>query len=239
MRSYTRHQLKQDAFRASTTETLSWAVENRARLTAAGVVAAVIVALVIGGWAYLNYRDQQTQTELATAIQKYNAPIRPPGTPDSPDILSFASAQERSKVTNAEFVRIAGKYSFTDSARMARYFAGVTFRELGDNAAAERELKEVAGSRSKEVASLAKMALAGVYHDTNRNTQAIDLYKDLADHPTASVGKSTAQFLLAALYEETGQQDSAKVLYEQMQKENPASPVAQLASQRLQKLNQP
>ena len=239
MRSYTRHQLKQDAFRASTTETISWAVEHRSKLIVAGTVVVVILALLIGGWAYVNYRDQQAQSELATAIQKYDAPIRPAGTPDTPDILSFGSSQERSKVTNAEFTRIANKYSFTQSGRVARYFAGITFHDLGDNASAEKELKEVADSRYKEIASLAKMALAGVYRDTNRNSQAIDLYKDLADHPTASVGKSTAQFLLAALYEDTGQQDLAKVLYQQMTKENPTGPVAQLAGQRLQKLNQP
>jgi predicted negative regulator of RcsB-dependent stress response len=239
VRSYTRHQLKQDAFRASTTETISWAVENRSKLVAAGTIVVVILAVLIGGWAYVNYRDQQAQSELATAIQKYDAPIRPAGTPDTPDVLSFGSSQERSKVTNAEFERIANKYSFTQSGRVARYFAGVTFHDLGDNAAAERNLKEVADSRYKEIASLAKMALAGLYHDTNRNSQAIDLYKDLADHPTASVGKSTAQFLLAALYEESGQQDLAKVLYQQLTKENPTSPVAQLAGQRLQKLSQP
>jgi predicted negative regulator of RcsB-dependent stress response len=239
VRSYTRHQLKQDAFRASTTETISWAVENRSKLVAAATVVVLILAVLIGGWAYVNYRDQQAQSELASAIQKYDAPIRPAGTPDTPDVLSFGSSQERSKVTNAEFERIANKYSFTQSGRVARYFAGVTFHDLGDNAAAERNLKEVADSRYKEIASLAKMALAGLYHDTNRNSQAIDLYKDLADHPTASVGKSTAQFLLAALYEESGQQDLAKVLYQQLTKENPTGPVAQLAGQRLQKLNQP
>ena len=141
-------------------------------------------------------------------------------------------------MTHAQFTQIADKYSFTESARVARYFAGVTAHDLGDNAAAEKDLKDVADSRSQEIASLARMALAGVYRDTNRNSQAIELYKQLADHPTASVGKSTAQFLLAGLYAEAGQPDQARVLYQQMQKENPASQVAQIASQKLQALGQ-
>ena len=239
MRSYTRHQLKQDSFRTSTTETISWAVEHRSKVTAAVVAVVVVLAVLIGGWAFINYRDQQASSELAGAMQKYDAPIRPAGTPASPEMLSFGSIQERAQAASADFTHIADKYSFTQSGRVARYFAGITFHDLGDNASAEKELKEVADSRYKEIASLAKMALAGVYRDTNRNSQAIDLYKDLADHPTASVGKSTAQFLLAALYEDTGQQDLAKVLYQQMTKENPTGPVAQLAGQRLQKLNQP
>ena len=236
MRSYTRHQLKQDSFRTSTTETISWAVEHQSKLIAAGIAIAVVAAAVLGGWWYVDYRDQQAQLQLAQAIEKFNAPIRPAGTPAAPDMLSFASAQERAKVTNAEFTRIADKYSFTQSGRVARYFAGITLHDMGDNAGAEKDLKDVAGSRYKEIASLAKLALAGIYHDTNRDPEAIALYKDLADHPTASVGKSAAQFLLASLYEESHQPDQARALYQQMQKESPASPVAQLASQKLQAL---
>jgi len=195
--------------------------------------------MAIGGWAYVDYRDQQAQSQLAQAIEKYSAPIRPAGTPATPEMLSFASGQERATVTNAEFSRIANKYSFTQSGRVARYFAGVTLHEMGDNAAAEKDLKDVADSHYKEIASLAKLALAAIYHDTNRDPQAMALYKELADHPTASVGKSTAQFLLASLYEESHQPDQARALYQQMQKDSPASPVAQLATQKLQSLKQP
>ncbi len=239
MRSYTRHQLKQDSFRTSTTETISWAVEHRSKLVAAVIALAVIVAVAIGSWVYLDYRDKQAQSQLAQAIEKYSAPIRPAGAPPTPEMLSFASAQERASVTNTEFSRIASRYSLTQSGRVARYFAGVTFHEMGNNAAAEKDLKDVADSRHKEIASLAKLALAGVYHDTNRDPQAIALYKNLADHPTASVGKTTAQFLLASLYEESHQPDQARALYQQMQKESPASPVAQFATQKLQALKQP
>ncbi len=55
--------------------------------------------------------------------------------------------------------------------------------------------------------------------------QAIDLYKELIDHPTISVGKNAAQLSLASLYEESAQPDDARALYEQMQKESPASPI--------------
>ena len=103
MRSYARHQLKQDSFTTSTAETISWAVEHRSKVTAAIVVVVVILAALIGGWAYINYRDQQASSQLAQAIEKYNAPIRSPEIPASPNSPSFASGQERAKVTNAEF----------------------------------------------------------------------------------------------------------------------------------------
>jgi tetratricopeptide (TPR) repeat protein len=236
VRSYTRHQLKQDSFRTSTTETISWAVENRSTVTAVVVALVVVIALIIGGWAFINYRDQQASSQLAGAIEKYDAPIRPAGTPATPDMLSYGSSQERAKAANADFTRIADKYSFTQSSSVARYFQGITLNDMGDAAGAEKALKDVADSRYKEVASLAKLALASIYHDTNRDPQAIAMYKQLADHPTTSVSKSSAQFLLASLYEEDHQADQARALYQQLAKENPSTAAGQMAGQRLQAL---
>ena len=237
MRSYTRHQLKQDSFATSTADTISWAVENRSAVTIAAIAVAVILAIVIGGWAYIGYRDSQAKSDLAVALQKYGAPIRPAGTPATADVLSYGTTQERDQAANAEFVRIANKYPFTQTSQVARYFAGLTFRGLNNSAEAEKDLQEASGSHYKEIASLAKLALAGIYHDTNRNMQAIDLYKTLIDHPTISVGKTSAQMALASLYEAMGRPDDARHLYEQMTKESPASIVAQIANQKLQQLS--
>ncbi|HME35271.1 MAG TPA: tetratricopeptide repeat protein [Candidatus Sulfotelmatobacter sp.] len=237
MRSYTRHQLKENAFAETTADTISWAVEHRSKLTAAAIVVAVVAAVVLGGWAYVNYRDQQASQELSGALQKYQAPIRAAGEPASPEMLSYASAVERAKAANADFMRIADKYSFTRNGRMARYFAGITLHDMGDNAGAEKQLQRVAGSMDKEVGSLAKLALASLYQDGGKTQQAIDLYKGLIEKPTTSVGKTTAQFELANLYETNHQPLEARKLYEQMQKDNPTGSIGQLASQKLQTLH--
>src|SRR5208337_713111 len=216
---------------------ISWAVEHRSKLTAAAIVVAVVAAVVLGGWAYVNYRDQQASQELSGALQKYQAPIRAAGEPASPEMLSYASAVERAKAANADFMRIADKYSFTRNGRMARYFAGITLHDMGDNAGAEKQLQRVAGSMDKEVGSLAKLALASLYQDGGKTQQAIDLYKGLIEKPTTSVGKTTAQFELANLYETNHQPLEARKLYEQMQKDNPTGSIGQLASQKLQTLH--
>ncbi len=237
MRSYTRHQLKQDSFATSTADTISWAVENRSKVTAAVIAIVVFVAIVVGGFAFVGYRDSQAKADLSQALLKFDAPIRPAGTPAAADVLSYGSNQERNQAANAEFTRIASKYPFTQTSQVARYFAGVTYRDLGNTAEAEKALQEASSSRYKEIASLAKMALAGVYHDNGRNPDAVDLYKQLIDHPTVSVGKTTAQLALASLYEAMARPDDARHIYEQMTKESPASVVAQIATQKLQLLN--
>jgi len=237
VRSYTRHQLKENAFAETTADTISWAVEHRSKLTAAAIVVAIVAAVVLGGWAYVNYRNQQASQELSGALQKYQAPIRAAGEPASPEMLSYASAAERAKAANAEFTRIADKYSFTRNGRMARYFAGITLNDMGDRVGAEKQLQQVAGSSDKEVGSLAKLALASLYQDAGKTQQAIDMYKALIEKPTTSVGKTTAQFELANLYENNHQPLEARKLYEQMQKDNPTSQIGQLASQKLQTLH--
>ena len=236
MRSSTRHQLKTDEFRATTVETLGWVSENQSTLITAAVVVAVILAVIIGGWTYVSYRNQQARGMLGSAIEKYNAPVRQADQPAIPGELSYASAVDRAKAANAEFTEIANKYSFTESGRIARYFEGITLRDMGNTAAAEKQLNEVASGWDKSMAGFAKLALASLYADTNQTSKAIDMYKQLIEHPANSVGKWTPQFELAELYQANNQPQDARRLYEQLQKESPTTPIGQVATQKLQAL---
>jgi predicted negative regulator of RcsB-dependent stress response len=232
VRAQTRHQLKQDRFAATAAETYSWAVAHRSKLVIGGIVAAVVLAIVVGTWWYTQYREHDASLDLAKALRTYEAPLRPPGQPAQSEMLSFASAPERARVANGEFRRVADKYSHTPSGKVARYFVALTYIDMADNAAAERELKHVADSAKPELAGMAKLALASLYRSTNRDQQAIDLYKQLADHPTATVSKSTAQLELAAAYE-AKQPAEARRIYEQIRKDEPQGPAAQTAATRL------
>ena len=107
---------------------------------------------------------------------------------------------------------------------------------MGDNAAAERELKAVAGYHNADLSSLAKSALASLYRNINRNKDAIDIYKQLINKPTRTVSKSAAEIELAETYRTAGLTAEAKKLYQQIQKESPQSEAAQLASTKLQDL---
>jgi predicted negative regulator of RcsB-dependent stress response len=173
---------------------------------------------------------------LNQAVRTLDTQLRPPGTPADADVPSFTSAKERTTEAHKQFQVIADQYAHTRTAEFARYFLGLTSSQLGDNAAAERDLKSVASGHNEDLAALAKLALASVYRDTNRTKDAIDLYNQLMAKPTRSVGKVTAQMELAETYLSTQQPVEAKRVYEQIQKENPATEVAQFASQKLQDL---
>jgi tetratricopeptide (TPR) repeat protein len=242
VRAETRHQLKQDRFSKVTLEAAEnaahWTVEHRSKLIAATIAVVVIAAVAFGGWYYVNTQDEKASAELSTAVRTFETPVRPAGVPAQPGYDSFASPQERATAARKQFQAIVDKYPHTHTADMARYFVGLASAQLNDNAAAERSLQEAAGSSNVDLAALGKFALASVYRAENKDAQAVDLYKQLIDKPTIVVSKATAQLELAAFYEAQKKPDEAKRIYDQVQKENPASEAASVAQRRATALKQ-
>jgi len=218
-------------------QTVHWTVEHQGKLIVAGVVLAVIVAAIIGGWYYNERQDERASVEFGKALQSFDMPVRPAGMPPQADTPSFSSAKERATEAHKQFQDLTNKYPHTHVADFSRYFLGVTSAQLGDNAAAERELKTVADYHNRDLSALAKLALAGLYRDTNRTSDAVNLYKQLIEKPSQTVSKAAAEFQLAETYQGAGMTADAKRQYEQIQKEAPAQSEAnQLASAKLQEL---
>lgn len=232
MRTQTRHRLKQDQFAASASDAVTWTVEHRDKLQYGGIALVVILALVGGGWFYLQQQNETASVALGHAITVYNSPLTSAGQPAIPGITTYATAQERAKAAKAEFKSVADKYGRTNSGQLARYFVGLTDVDLNNAADAEKELKDVAGSRNADTAALAKMALAALYRRTGKDGEAIKLYKELADKPTNTVSKSAAQLQMAEMYE-VKDPTNAKLVYEQIKRDDPKSAAAEIATQRL------
>lgn len=232
MRSSERHQLKQDQFAAATMERLDWAVEHRKTLIVASTILLVALLLLIGGFYYQQSREQKASTLLGEALQLYQTPVVPPGTPATPGMTTFTSASDRAKAASNKLVEVSEKYGRTDSGNMATYFLGLCAEDMSDNTKAEAYFKKASDSGNKDLSALAKSALASLYHDTNRDQQAIDIYKQLIEKPTNTVPKSTAQLALADLYAAKDQAQARK-LYEEVQKENADNPISQLAASKL------
>jgi TolA-binding protein len=240
VRAQTRHQLKEDRFSRATIHaaeaTAHWSAEHKNKLIVVFGVVLLAVAAALGSWYYIGELDQKASADLGQAVRTLDTPVRPAGTPAQADNPSFASSAERATEAHKEFQAIVDHYPHTRASQFARYFLGLTAESLGDHAAAERELKYISSAYNRDLAALAKFALASVDRNTNRNKDAIGLYKNLIDKPTRTVGKVTSQMELAATYEASGQPLEAKRVYQEIQKENPASQAAQVASTKLQGL---
>jgi tetratricopeptide (TPR) repeat protein len=240
VRAETRHQMKQDRFSKATFEaaekTVHWSQEHQSKLIAGLIAVVAIAAIAGGGWYYVQSQDEKASLDFAIAVRALETPLRPAGTPAQPDFPSYESEAERASVARKQFQAIADKYSSTHTGKMARYFVGVTSAQMGDNATAERNLQEAADSSDAQLASLGKIALASLYRQEKKDSQAVDLYKQLIDKPSELVSKATAQLELASFYESRQKPDDAKKLYQEIQKDNPQTEAGSMAQRRLAEL---
>jgi predicted negative regulator of RcsB-dependent stress response len=226
---YTRHDLKQDKFAASAVEAVHEVVEHRSGIVQ--IVSVVVVLALIGSgifW-YMNSTEEKASNALGQALVIYSAPVVPPGTPQEGSMTTFTSDQERMIASKNAFYGVSDHYGWTHSGQYARYLAGVTEKELGNFSVAEDQLRALSNTRRKELAGLAKYALAAVYRDEKRDPDAIKLLQTLVDKPTVSVPKANAQLALADIYVSENQPDKAKVIYDQIAKDNPKNSLGQIA----------
>jgi len=228
---YTRRQLKEDKFAETAQGAAQWATGHR-RTVVWALSAFVVAVLAIGGLiAWRSHQIENGNDELAAAIRILDAPLTGQTAPGDTTV-TFSSIAERGKAAEKKLKEIEDKYSIFGPGKVAHYLRGSALIEAGDMSGAEQEIKTAADSGDKDLAALAKMALAGLYRNSNRQQDAVKIYKDLADHPTASVSKSTAQLALAEIYESTDPQQ-ATAIYQQLKKEDPNSSAAQYAAQKL------
>ena len=231
MDTQTRHALKKDSFAQATASSFSWLSGHRSGVLRWAISGIAVV--VLGGAAaiFWNVSSTAANSALGSALDTYTASLAQPGAPAETGV--YASAAERSKAANKQFVAVAQKYGWLPEGAKAHYFAGVTYEELGQTASAESELKAAAGSWDRNLSNLAKLALAGLYHQTARDAQAIDLYNALAAKPSETVSAGVAQLDLADLYAAAGKQDQARALWAKVKDADKDGAAGSIAAQKL------
>ena len=231
MDTRTRHALKKDRFAQAAASSASWIGEHQAAAVRWGIGIGIVLVVVIAGLIFWNIRSSAADKALGAALDVYTTPLAVPGAP--PDSGAYTTAAARSKEANREFVAIAHDYSWLPEAAKARYFAGVTYEDLGQNSNAETELKAASGAWDRNVANLAKLALAGLYRQTSRDNDAIALYNEIIAKPSATVSASVAQLDLADLYAAEGKQDQARALWAKVKDADKDGAAGQIAEQKL------
>jgi hypothetical protein len=137
--SQTRHALKQDKFVQTTQSGVSWVGEHRSSVIRYSVALVIVLAVLIAGIVVYTQRSQAAGTALGSALDAYSAQLAQPGQPLEKGV--YATAADRSKAANQQFVQVASQYGWLPEGAKAHYFAGLTYQELGQNASAETELK--------------------------------------------------------------------------------------------------
>jgi len=227
----TRHALKGDKFAQATADSFSWLSGHRSGVLRWVIGGVVAILFVIGALVFWSMRSTAADTALGAAMDTYNAPLAQPGLPAGNGV--YATAADRTKAANKQFAAVAQQYSWMSQGTKARYFEGITDAELGQNASAETELKAAAKSWDRNISNLAKLALAGLYHHTSRDAQAIDMYNQLIAKPSQTVSAEVAQLDLADLYADQGRQDQARALWARVKDQDKEGAAGAIATQKL------
>ena len=233
MDQQTKAVLKQDQFATVTGQGLEWASENRQSvIVSSAILLAVILIAVIAGVIYSN-RAEKASEAFGAAMQTYQTPLASPGQQVPPGVKTFPNPTERANAASAQFLQVANQYGMTPDGKNARYFAGLTYVEAGQNATAEATLKQVSGGWNHDLASLSKLALAQLYRQTGRDSQAIDLYNELAAKPTNAVPAGIAKLQLADLYESENKPEQARKIYAELKDKDAKGAAGTIAAQKL------
>lgn len=231
MDTQTRHALKKDKFAQAAASSASWVNVHRSSVVQWSIIAAATLAIVIGGMVFWSVRSSAANAALGAAMDIYNTPLAVPGQPAEDGV--YTTTAERAKAANTQFEAVANKYGWMMQGKMARYFAGITDQELGQTASAEAALKSLADSWNRNLANLAKVALANIYHQTGRDSQAIDLYNQIIAKPSTTVSAAAAQLDLADLYADQGKRDQARALWAKVQDSDKEGAAGSIAEQKL------
>lgn len=232
MNTQTRHALKQDGLVQATTSSVGWIHAHRDNVVRFSIAVVVVIAAAVAGILIYNQRSAASEAAFGHAVETYTTPLKQPGVPADPGQPTFATSADRAKAANPQFLAVADQYGMLEAGRNARYFAGLSYIDLGNKPAAESELKQVADGHDSNIGSLAKSALAGLYHQSGRDAEAIKLYQELIAKPTDTVPASAAKLQLAELYEATKPAEARK-LYAELEDKEKTTAAGQIAAEKL------
>jgi hypothetical protein len=227
----TRHALKKDKFAQAAADSASWVSGHRSGVLHWAIVGGAALVVIVGAIIFWNIRSTAADSALGAAMDTYNAPLAQPGLPVGNGI--YATSADRTKAANSQFAAVAKDYSWLPQGTKARYFLGITDEELSQNASAETELKAVSGAWDRNQANLGKLALAGLYRQTSRDAQAIDLYNAVVAKPSETVPAVVAQLDLADLYVAENKQDQARTLWAKVRDADKEGAAGSIAAQKL------
>jgi tetratricopeptide (TPR) repeat protein len=218
----TRRQLKQDEFRETFEQFEEYLKKNYQNIVTVVLLVMVVVGAAAGLKFYVDRQEAAADADLAVALKTFHGYV---GAPDpanqTPDADTFPTAQAKYKKALDQFNAVVRKYRMfprPKAVAIARYHLGVCQALLGDSAPAIKTLEEASHDRDREIASLARFALAGELAKAGRSAEGAKIYQDLADHPTLSVPRATALLALADAYRDS-QPARARQIYQQVEKE--------------------
>jgi predicted negative regulator of RcsB-dependent stress response len=207
----TRHDLKEqlqhDVFKDRVSAAVGYAVSHRQNLVRLGILVVIVLVLAGGGFWFASYRKSLRQQDLQAAMEISEAQVGK----TSEFTKTFPTQAAKDAAVRTAFSNMVAQHGGSEEGLIAQYYLGTWKAEKGDPKGAEADLKNVADSGG-EFAPLAKVALAQLYVNQGRVSEAQALLRGLANKPSDLISKSQAQLLLAQLTVQKNPDEAKKIL---------------------------
>lgn len=175
-------------------------------------VGTALILLVGGFFVYKNLIQKPKEEKAADAMFKAEEYYRK----DSVNLALNGDGQ------NPGFLRIISRYSGTDAANLAHFYAGSCYIKLDDNANAIKYLKDF-NSDAKQIQQRAYKLLGDASADLGKNADALDYYKKAGRHFEEDQASSAEALFLAAYLADRVMKDQkeAIALYKELKEKFP------------------
>jgi tetratricopeptide (TPR) repeat protein len=152
-------------------------------------VSVVLIVAIGGYYIYQNFFVKPKQEKAADLMYKAEEYYR----------LDSVNLALNGDASNPGFLKIMDKYSGTDAANLASYYAGDCYLKLNDNEKAVKYLKKFS-TDAKPIQARAYKLIGDAYGDLGKFKEALDYYKKAAHHfEKDETGSAEALFLAAYL----------------------------------------
>jgi predicted negative regulator of RcsB-dependent stress response len=205
----TRKELKKDKFALEVGHTVEFLEAHRKQLIRYGVLAVAVILLAVGLFYYNQRQHVARQAALRAALNAMQAPVGPS---PAPGVLTFASAEEKTRAVSKAFTDLSTKYPGSDEGVISQYYLGAMALDQGKPEEAAKLLNQASGAGNENYASLAKLSLAGLYASEGKTTEAEKLLRQLMDKPTIMVSKNQATIGLARVIAPAKPDEARKLL---------------------------
>jgi tetratricopeptide (TPR) repeat protein len=234
MARITRKQMKRDEFVSTVGRVSAWAEENARMVLLLSGAAVVLVAAGVLGAQYLGSREAKASALLARGMEMAGAPIAAAGAQVAPGGVSYASTGEKYRAVLDQMDAVIRTYPRTRAARLAVYYQGLAYANLGKNAEAVAALERFLDRDPDTLVSpMARAALARALEEAGQPDRAVAIYRDLAEGRGGAYPVEAALFEMGLTLERMGKSGEAREVFERITRDHPASDYSREAEGRL------
>jgi TolA-binding protein len=190
-------------------------------------IGTVIVAVIIGYFAYTKLYKAPAEDKAATALANAQMFF-------AADSLNMAMNGDGK---NPGFTKIAKKYSGTAAGNLANYYEGVCYLKMGDAKSAIKSLKDFDG-KGTVLAAQASGVLGQAYMESGDNAKAIESFKKATADKNDQLITPMYLYQLGLAYEASGNASEAKAAYKRIRDEYPRSMQARDMDKELARLGE-